>query len=87
MLLNAGYATETDETSRVIERWGTAPVTACEDGNSVAYLRSSGQMRDFDFIVSHVDDLDSRLPDHGERDRRPLAPAKCDACSLTTWSP
>jgi hypothetical protein len=24
----------------------------------VAYLRRSGQLRDFDFIVDHVDDLD-----------------------------
>ena len=58
LLQDAGYAAETEETSRVIERWGTAPVTACKDGNSVAYLRSSGQLRDFDFIASHVEDLD-----------------------------
>ena len=58
LLMNAGYAPETDETSRIVERWSGAPATACESSNSVAYLRRSGQLQDYDHIVSHVDDLD-----------------------------
>ncbi len=58
LLTGAGYAAETDETRQIIERWSGVPATACETSNSVGYLRRSGQLRDFDFIVSHVDDLD-----------------------------
>jgi 2-phosphosulfolactate phosphatase len=58
LLVNAGYRAEDRETTKIIERWSGAAVTACETGNSVAYLRRSGQLRDFDFIVAHVDDLD-----------------------------
>lgn len=58
LLMGAGYVPETDGTRQIIERWSGAPATACEISNSVAYLRRSGQLRDYDFIVSHVDDLD-----------------------------
>jgi 2-phosphosulfolactate phosphatase len=58
LLADAGFAPETDETAQTIERWRGAPATACESGNSVAYLRRSGQARDFGFIIDHVDDLD-----------------------------
>ena len=58
LLVNAGYRAEDRETTKIIERWSGAAVTACDAGNSVAYLRRSGQLRDFDFIVAHVDDLD-----------------------------
>ena len=58
LLMGAGYVPETDGTREIVERWSGAPATACEISNSVAYLRRSGQLRDYDFIVSHVDDLD-----------------------------
>lgn len=58
LLMGAGYVPETDETRQLIERWSGAPATACESSNSVAYLRRSGQLHDYDFIVNHVDDLD-----------------------------
>jgi 2-phosphosulfolactate phosphatase len=59
LLMGAGYVPETDETRQLIERWRDAPAEACEISNSVGYLRRSGQLHDFDFIVSHVDDLDA----------------------------
>jgi 2-phosphosulfolactate phosphatase len=59
LLMGAGYLPETDETRQLIERWRGAPAAACEISNSVGYLRRSGQLHDFDFIVSHVDDLDA----------------------------
>jgi 2-phosphosulfolactate phosphatase len=59
LLMRAGYVPETQETRQLIERWDGAPAIACEISNSVGYLRRSDQLRDFDFIVSHVDDLDA----------------------------
>jgi 2-phosphosulfolactate phosphatase len=58
MLVDAGYMPENDETSRIIERWSGAPAAASEISNSVGYLRRSGQLRDYDFIVDHVDDVE-----------------------------
>lgn len=58
ILVNAGYRPVDAGTTEIIERWSGAPATACETGNSVAYLRRSGQLDDFEFITAHVDDLD-----------------------------
>jgi 2-phosphosulfolactate phosphatase len=58
LLVNAGYRPEDNKTAEIIERWHGAPAAACGTGNSVAYLRRSGQLGDFDFVTSHVDDLD-----------------------------
>lgn len=57
-LVDAGFDTAEDGTSELIRRWSGQPATACASGKSVAYLRRSGQLRDYDFITSHVDDLD-----------------------------
>lgn len=59
LLMEVGYAPETDGTREIIERWSGAPATACEISNSVGYLRRSDQLHDYDFIVSHVDDVDA----------------------------
>jgi len=58
LLTDAGYVAENDETTRIIERWRDAPAAASEISNSVGYLRRSGQLRDYDFIVGHVDDVE-----------------------------
>jgi 2-phosphosulfolactate phosphatase len=58
ILVKAGYRPVNAQTTEIIERWSGAPATACETGNSVAYLRRSGQLHDFDFVTAHVDDLD-----------------------------
>ncbi|HEV2581961.1 MAG TPA: 2-phosphosulfolactate phosphatase [Ktedonobacteraceae bacterium] len=57
-LLAAGYEAEQGQTSAIIERWRGAPVDAFVDGKSAEYLRNSGQVRDLDYILEHVDDLD-----------------------------
>ncbi len=54
----AGYRMETSLTTDVIRAWENAPATACAGGNSVRYLRRSGQMHDFDFVTQHVNDLE-----------------------------
>jgi len=58
LLVNAGHRPEDERTAEIIERWRGAPASACETGNSVAYLRRSGQLDDFSFVVAHVDDLE-----------------------------
>lgn len=58
LLVGAGHVAEDDETRRIVERWSGAPATASESSNSVGYLRRSGQLRDYDFIVDHVDDVE-----------------------------
>jgi 2-phosphosulfolactate phosphatase len=58
ILIDAGYRPETAETARIVARWRDAPAAACRVSNSVAYLRRSNQLRDFEFVIAHVDDLD-----------------------------
>jgi 2-phosphosulfolactate phosphatase len=57
-LVDAGYRAETPATMDLIERWRDAPGAACEVSNSVAYLRRSDQLHDFQFVIDHVNDLD-----------------------------
>jgi 2-phosphosulfolactate phosphatase len=65
-LMRAGYLAEDRETSELVERWSGAPATACWSSNSVAYLRRSGQLHDFHFILEHIDDLDTAFLIAGE---------------------
>jgi 2-phosphosulfolactate phosphatase len=46
------------ETARLIDRWHGVPVDDLVGSASVAYLRRSQQMADWEFIRAHVDDLD-----------------------------
>jgi 2-phosphosulfolactate phosphatase len=57
-LIKAGFHPEDDKTVEVVERWKGAPVEAAAKGNSAEYLRKSGQLRDLEFILKHVNDLD-----------------------------
>jgi 2-phosphosulfolactate phosphatase len=57
-LMRFGHRPRDERTHELIRRWrGTSP-EACDSSKSVAYLRRSGQLRDRDFIVSRIDDLD-----------------------------
>jgi 2-phosphosulfolactate phosphatase len=57
-LLNAGYKAEDEKTLEVINRWKDAPVEESAKGNSAEYLRKSGQLKDLEFILAHVNDLE-----------------------------
>jgi 2-phosphosulfolactate phosphatase len=57
-LLSAGYEPEDERTFAIIEQWSGVPVDAISEGASADYLRNSGQKRDLDFILTHIDDLD-----------------------------
>jgi len=57
-LVALGYQPQDDRTAEIIGRWSGAPVESVATGPSADYLRNSGQIRDLDFILTHVDDLD-----------------------------
>lgn len=56
LLIDAGYE-PLGETAELVKRWSSARVEVITDGHSAAYLRETGQSRDLDFILAHVDDI------------------------------
>ena len=58
-LMQQGFAPQNAETVEVMQRWTGKARDAWKDGASVEYLRSTNQLRDFEFIVEHHDDLDT----------------------------
>jgi len=58
-IIGHGYKPENEMTVKIVERWSGASVDIIREGNSAAYLQRSGQTQDLDFILAHVDDLDS----------------------------
>jgi 2-phosphosulfolactate phosphatase len=58
-LMSRGYTPENPQTAAIVSRWRTAPPEACLCSNSVEFLRRTGQLRDLDFILGHIDDLRS----------------------------
>lgn len=58
-LMAYGYFPETEQTSRYIARWSGKSPEEVRDGRSAAYLRRSGQEEDLEFVISHIDDLDT----------------------------
>lgn len=58
-LANAGYVPEDSATVAIMKRWRGTQASACKVSKSVDYLERSGQLRDLEFILNHVDDLDS----------------------------
>jgi len=60
-LFEAGYAAENELTRAIVSRWDGMPVESISAGASADYLRRTGQLRDLDFILGHVDDLDDAM--------------------------
>jgi 2-phosphosulfolactate phosphatase len=58
-LINGGYEPENQETLEIVERWSGALPSACTQGKSAAYLRSSGQLNDLEFVLSHINDVNA----------------------------
>jgi len=56
-LMKAGYDPQDDRTVEIVERWNGAPLDAFAGNKSVDYLRRSGQLKDSEFILAHVNDL------------------------------
>jgi len=58
-LIEKGFVPENEVTRRIVARWSGAPVDRITESRSADYLRASGQLRDLEFVLSHVDDLDT----------------------------
>jgi 2-phosphosulfolactate phosphatase len=58
-LLEAGYRPETQKTSDLVSRWSNASANEIRSGKSAEYLNRSGQQEDLEFILDHIDDLDT----------------------------
>jgi hypothetical protein len=43
----------------IANQWGSAADDSFMGGHSVRYLADTGQMHDAEFVLSHIDDLDS----------------------------
>jgi len=56
-LIKSGFRPESEATTEIVERWSAADLNELRSGRSAAYLERSGQSRDIDFTLSHVDDL------------------------------
>lgn len=60
-----GYAPANHITFELIRRWATEPPELVRNSKSADYLRRSGQVRDLDFILAHINDLHSAFMMHG----------------------
>ena len=58
-LLDAGYRTGTEKTAELVARWRHARVDELRSGKSAEYLVRSGQQDDLEFVLSHIEDLDT----------------------------
>lgn len=78
-LIALGYEPRNVRTAEIVERWGTAPAGACANGKSAEYLRRSGQLKDLDFVLAHINDLDGAFGvEHDEIVRVPAGKANDD---------
>ena len=57
-LMASGFRPADAASAAVAARWEHEPVSAIASGNSVGYLRRTDQLRDYDFIVERLDDVD-----------------------------
>lgn len=59
VLVSDGYRAETPQTREYIYRWKGISAEEARTGESADYLRNSGQVEDLEFVLSHVDDLET----------------------------
>lgn len=67
MLLEEGFQIGSNDTRSVLKRWQGSSVQDILPGHSAQYLIRSGQVRDLDFVMTHIDDLDTTFCYDGER--------------------
>jgi 2-phosphosulfolactate phosphatase len=58
-LLALGYRAEDQSTMECIERWHGVSIDVIREGRSADYLVRSGQQEDLEFVVAHIDDVDT----------------------------
>jgi 2-phosphosulfolactate phosphatase len=56
-LMSRGHLPGSPQTGEIVSRWRDAPPSACLCSRSVDFLRRTSQLRDLDFILTHIDDL------------------------------
>lgn len=56
-LQHNGYKSEDENTQEIINRWHGASVNEINSGKSAEYLRRSGQVKDLEFVLEHINDL------------------------------
>jgi 2-phosphosulfolactate phosphatase len=64
-LLEAGFRTDA-ATAELVGRWATEPVEAITRSKSVDYLRRTEQLADLEFVLSHLEDLDTAFAVEGD---------------------
>jgi 2-phosphosulfolactate phosphatase len=57
-LATGGHEPADEMTKETLRRWQGRPVDDWQQSRSVDYLRRSGQLRDLDFILAHLNDLE-----------------------------
>jgi len=57
-LIQAGYQPENHQTRAVVEHWKGKTPDACVNGDSAKYLKRSGQLKDLDFVLEHINDIE-----------------------------
>lgn len=58
-LITCGYRAENPQTEEYISKWRGVGPEQVRYGRSAGYLRESAQDQDLEFIVNHIDDLDT----------------------------
>ena len=56
-LIKAGYLPGNRNTEELVQRWSGAPADGFLGSKSVEYLRRSDQLRDLEYVLSHIDDI------------------------------
>jgi 2-phosphosulfolactate phosphatase len=79
LLIGSGYEAGNALTREIVQRWSSAPPSACRVSNSIGYLRRTDQLRDLDFILAHIDDLGDSF---GLRGDEVIAVTKCEEAAM-----
>jgi 2-phosphosulfolactate phosphatase len=58
-LIASGFTAASTQTVEIVERWRGVLPAVVREGRSADYLRKSGQIVDLEFILHHIDDLDT----------------------------
>lgn len=66
-LVRAGFVPRDARTAEIIGRWTGAQVGVITEGASADYLRRTNQVRDLEFIMTHVDDVNDVFYSDGGR--------------------
>lgn len=67
MLHSQGYVPEDQRTVAELSEWRGVAVDEMRGSPSVDFLRSTGQLADLEFVLSHVDDIDASAVFNGQQ--------------------